>query len=490
MAVTNLSEQNERHFEASIHSISKTKIIFIVALFILSLSSFVLQTEFTSQAYKLRFSEPILLLTVTHGSWWILWPIQAIFVSLARTFYGRAGYKKKSAKVANVPGATAQYQRLSSNSGLLEEAPEVEVQTIPLQKVGTWSYFKKCIVKQFHNVYHTAILIYEANVHDNTSTTSLNQVIERNVHISGSASISACIYDFVRTPAIRYIAQRALLITVVLTVAGFTWYGAMSMTYAADVTAIYNCSAFTAYAFAIPILREKFSWLKISSVAIALAGVFVVAYSSSEDGQVEKKDDAGKDPYPYRFWGNVIIFFGAILYGLYEVLYKKFLCVPEHLAKIITPRRQSTFSNFVMSLMGAFTLLILITLIIVLEVFHIHKFNFFDYGENTHRIWTYIAVSIFGNLMFSASFLSLMALTGPVLSSVSALTTIFVVGVVEWLIYGNALDFQQIVGDFLVIVGFVALTIASWKEISEGNEDDDVEAVSTYSLPMSTDGTR
>ena len=35
-------------------------------------------------------------------------------------------------------------------------------------------------------------------------------------------------------------------------------------------------------------------------------------------------------------------------------------------------------------------------------------------------------------------------------------------------------------GDLLVIVGFVMLTIASWKEISEGNEDDEVDAVSTF----------
>ena len=36
------------------------------------------QTEFTSQAYKLKFLEPVVLLAVTHGSWWLLWPIQII----------------------------------------------------------------------------------------------------------------------------------------------------------------------------------------------------------------------------------------------------------------------------------------------------------------------------------------------------------------------------------------------------------------------------
>ena len=41
-----------------------------------------------------------------------------------------------------------------------------------------------------------------------------------------------------------------------------------------------------------------------------------------------------------------------------------------------------------------------------------------------------------------------------------------------------------------MIVGFVMLTIASWKEISEGNEDDEVDAVSTYSFALSTEENR
>lgn len=260
----------------------------------------------------------------------------------------------------------------------------------------------------------------------------------------------------------------------------------MSMTYPSDVTAIYNCSAFTAYAFAIPLLNEKFSWLKASSVIIALSGVFIVAYSGDDSKDQPKEEN----PYPLRFWGNLLILTGAVLYGYYEVLYKKYLCIPEHLSKITTPRRQLTFANFVMGFFGIYTLTILVTILIFAEVFHIHHFNLFDYGDNTTTIWLYISGSIVSNLLFSASFLSLMALTSPVLSSVSSLLTIFLIGLVEWWVFGNKLGFQQLVGDLLVIVGFVMLTIASWKEISEGNEDDEVDAVSTYSFALSTEENR
>lgn len=483
MAITNLLDEADRHSEASIHATSRTKIIFVVGLFILSLTAFVCQTEFTSQAYKLKFSEPVLLLAVTHGSWWLLWPLQVLFVSTWRTI-GKMSQRDKSVKVNTAMG-NIQYQRLNSSTGLLEEQEHPQ-QEVPVQQVNYWKYFKKAIVKQFHNVYHTSVLIYEANVNENRSTKHLNEIIESNVHISGSSSITDCIRTFLLAPSIKHILFKTLIVTTVLTLAGFTWYGSMSMTYAADVTAIYNCSAFTAYAFAIPLLNEKFSWLKVNSVIIALVGVFVVSYSSSSD---IGEDNGEENPYPYRFWGNLLIFVGAILYGYYEVLYKKYLCIPAHLSKIITPRRQLTFANFIMGIMGAYTLAFLALLIAILHLTHIHRVNFFNYGENTGTIWLYISGSIVSNLLFSAAFLSLMALTSPVLSSVSSLTTIFLIGIVEWVVFGNALDLQQLIGDSFVIVGFVMLTVASWKEISEGNEDDDVEAVSTYSFAMSTDGT-
>lgn len=492
MAITVLP-QGSNASVASAHEASKAKIISVVFLFLLSLLTFVTQTEFTSQAYQLGFKEPIILLLVTHGSWWILWPLQVLAISIWRTLRKvKSQHQARTATYVTLGDdpTNIQYQRLNSASQLMEHnqppfttsQSDVPVTTKPVNYI---TYFKKCVVKQFHNVYHTSILVYEANVNDDKSTDNLNHLIDQNPRVSNSSSITDCVTTFVATPAIRYIFGKTLMIAVILTIAGSTWYGAMSLTYASDVTAIYNCSAFTAYAFAIPLLNEKFSWLKASSVVIAIAGVFIVAYSGTDS---VPKTDGDKPLYPYRFWGNLIILIGAILYGYYEVLYKKYTCIPDHLSKVITPRRQMTFANFIMGLFGIYTFIILSLGILLAQVFHIHNFTYFDYGENTTTIWLYVFGSIVSNLSFSALFLSLMALTSPVLSSVSSLLTIFLIGVVEWLFFGNKLGFQQLLGDLFVVIGFTILTAASWKEISEGNEDDDVETVSTYSFAVSTDG--
>ncbi|OBA23342.1 hypothetical protein METBIDRAFT_104275 [Metschnikowia bicuspidata var. bicuspidata NRRL YB-4993] len=481
MAITELNARSETSEETSTGT-SHAKIVFIASLFVVSLATFICQTEFTSQAYLVGFKEPVILLLVTHGSWWLLWPLQALFTSLWRTYL-----KYRDSK------SNQRYERLDSSAFLLEHeaplqstaqsdreppTPAMGLEIVETRPLNIWKYFKKCLVKQVHNVYHTSILVYEAQVNDDRLTHNLQRLIDRNTHISSTSSLSACIKSLIQTPAFRYIAAKTAIISVVLNLAGFTWYGAMSMTYASDVTAIYNCSAFTAYAFAIPLLNEKFSWLKAASVIIAVSGVFVVAYSGAESTESETQ-------YPYRLLGNVIISVGAVLYGYYEVLYKKYACVPDHLAKVITPRRQLTFSNFVMALLGMFTLTFLLLGILLVELLQIHHFNLFNYGKNTTKIWAYIGGSIISNLLFSGLFLSLMALTSPVLSSVSSLVTIFLIGIVEWILFGNELGFMQLLGDALVIVGFAILTAASWKEISEGNEDDEIDAASYYSFAPS-----
>ncbi|CUM57836.1 unnamed protein product [Debaryomyces tyrocola] len=481
MTVTLLPTQgHENQNAASHHQASKTKIIFISLLFVASLASFVLQTELTSHVFQLGFNEPVIMLLVTHGAWWILWPMQVLLISVWRTG------KKIQLQGRNRDGGNSHYQRLDSNSQLLDNG-DVPTHTVNHGSFEFLKYFRKTIVRQVRNVYHTSILIYEANVNDDTSTYNCHKLIDQNPRISSSSSLNECFKTFVSTESFKYIFVKSAIITVILTVAGGSWFVAMAMTYASDVTAIYNCSAFTAYAFAIPILHEKLSWLKASSVVAAVAGVFIVAYS--DDGSSDAPDGSkGEELYPNRLWGNLIIFIGAILYGYYEVLYKKYTCIPPHLVKIITPRRQLTFANFIMTLFGVFTAIILVIVIVFGEIFHIHSFNFFDYGKNTTKIWIFICGSSIANILFSALFLSLMALTNPVLSSVSSLLTIFLIGIVEWFLFGNKLSFQQLLGDLFVIIGFIMLTTASWKEISEGNDDDDVENVSTLSFALSTEG--
>ncbi|KAF1849507.1 uncharacterized protein K460DRAFT_365404 [Cucurbitaria berberidis CBS 394.84] len=268
---------------------------------------------------------------------------------------------------------------------------------------------------------------------------------------------------------IRYILNMTAFITCALTLAGGSWYVAVNQTTASDLTAIYNCSAFFAYAFSIPILHEKVRTSKVVAVAIAIAGVFIVAYGGMTPAKHGSKSGggAGGDKAPpsheadHRALGNLIIGGGSVLYGLYEVLYKRFACPPEG----ASPNKGVIFANTFGSLIGAFTLTVMW---VPLPILHFMGWETFELpvGE---QAWM-MAISVLANATFSGAFLALISLTSPVLSSVAALLTIFIVALVDQLLpppLNSPLTPAAIVGGLLIIGAFILLSWATYKEMDE-----------------------
>ena len=174
--------------------------------------------------------------------------------------------------------------------------------------------------------------------------TTAQMVVSQDVHLSNREAHKS---------PIPYMLKTTAFVTTALTIAGGSWYVAVDLTTASDLTAIYNCSAFFAYAFSIPLLRDKIRIDKVLSVTVAIAGVLIIAY-----GDTKKKGEEGSDQYEDakdRALGNVVIGIGSVLYGLYEVLYKKLACPPEG----TSPGRGMTFAMTFGSLIGCFTLFIL-----------------------------------------------------------------------------------------------------------------------------------
>jgi len=159
-----------------------------------------------------------------------------------------------------------------------------------------------------------------------------------------------------------------------------------------------------------------------------------------------------------RVLGNLVIGVGSVLYGLYEVLYKKLACPPEG----CSPGRGMVFANTFGSLIGCFTLLVLWIPLPILHWTGIEKFEL-PHGE---AAWL-LAISVLANAVFSGSFLVLISLTSPVLSSVAALLTIFLVAIVDWMWTGVPLSPAAIAGGLLIIGAFILLTWSTYREMME-----------------------
>ena len=273
-------------------------------------------------------------------------------------------------------------------------------------------------------------------------------------------------------------------VTCALTFAGGSWYVAVNLTTASDLTAIYNCSAFFAYAFAVPMLGEKLRWSKVLAVGVAIMGVLVVAYGdqgSAKHGSKSGGGTGGPDAPPdheadNRALGNIVIGIGSVLYGFYEVLYKKVACPPDG----CSPGRGVIFANLCGTGIGVFTLTVLW---IPIPILHILGWETFElpHGE---AAWM-LVISVLSNATFSGSFLVLISLTSPVLSSVAALLTIFLVALCDQFLpppLYNPLTAAAIAGGLLIIFAFLLLSWATYKEMDEENHKHAEEIVEESDL--------
>ena len=78
-----------------------------------------------------------------------------------------------------------------------------------------------------------------------------------------------------------------------------------------------------------------------------------------------------------------------------------------------------------------------------------------------------LLISVLANAIFSGAFLVLISLTSPVLSSVAALLTIFLVAIVDWMIKGEKLSPAAIIGGLLIIAAFLLLSWSTYREMEE-----------------------
>lgn len=102
-----------------------------------------------------------------------------------------------------------------------------------------------------------------------------------------------------------------------------------------DVTALWNTNAFFAYIFTVKLFQLKWEPRKLVAVLLATFGVIVVVYGGSTAGQSEADADSSDDSTTVKapkatspLLGDLLTLAASVLYGLYQVLYKKYVALP------------------------------------------------------------------------------------------------------------------------------------------------------------------
>lgn len=228
-----------------------------------------------------------------------------------------------------------------------------------------WSRYKdrqmpyKAWVRDYNNQIRETVASVDAY-----ATNGSYLVIKKKGHVGGP---------------LDFLASTMAIITVVLTVSGLSWFVSLALTTPADLTAIYNCSTFFAAAFSVPLLKERLGWLAIAAVAISITGTFTIAYGDSTS-EHEANAIGGS-----RLLGNLIASVGAVAFGLYEVLFKKWACS----SKPMPPAASLPLTFAASALTGIYTFS---TLWVGLIVLHITGVETFEIPSAYVCLWIFIGV--------------------------------------------------------------------------------------------------
>ncbi|BEJ14123.1 hypothetical protein CspHIS471_0312970 [Cutaneotrichosporon sp. HIS471] len=121
----------------------------------------------------------------------------------------------------------------------------------------------------------------------------------------------------------RPLMAKIIPLTALISFPAICWFVAMAFSPAMDITAIYATSAFFAYFFSLLLLGTRLTRLTLFAIAVAFAGVLVLTFA----GAGKEADEGDKRTGTRRVIGDGIMVIGAILLGLYEVVYK--MVLPE-----------------------------------------------------------------------------------------------------------------------------------------------------------------
>lgn len=111
---------------------------------------------------------------------------------------------------------------------------------------------------------------------------------------------------------------------------------------------------------------------------------------------------------------------------------------------------------------------------IILPILHFTGIETFELPRG-EILWLLI-LSVVTNMLFSGGMLVLMSLTSPVLSSVASLLTIFIVTIIDRLLFSTPVSLAGIIGGIFIIIAFVMLSVATWRELAaEEEEGQDLE---------------
>ncbi|KIJ45157.1 hypothetical protein M422DRAFT_30005 [Sphaerobolus stellatus SS14] len=277
-----------------------------------------------------------------------------------------------------------------------------------------------------------------------------------------------------------------------INIPGLLWYIAVSLASISDVTALWNTNSFWVYVLCVWIYRMKLEPRKLGAVLFASAGVLLVVYGGTRTTAPDPDDAKGLESIiqgpPWPIVGDLLTFIASISYALLQVMYKHYIALaddPEAAAVPTGPTEdfpyrslagdeESTpsiraglldhgvkadpppfglYPNLFTSCLGLSTAL---TFVWAFPVLHWTSIETFRLPPDAHTFWCIVGIAA-GGLVFNASFLILLGVWGPILTSIGSLLTIVLVLITDILFSHSGVTLWGILGAGMIVSAFGVL---------------------------------
>jgi solute carrier family 35, member F5 len=247
---------------------------------------------------------------------------------------------------------------------------------------------------------------------------------------------------------VRNVALFALQFCPFWILANWTFNESLSRTSVSSNTILSSTSGLFTFFFALCILRDRFSWQKLSGVGITFAGIAFIA-SADESGGGQS-----------TLIGDALALASAVFYGLYTIFLR--WRIPDE-ERIHMPM----FFAFV----GCLNVLLFWPIFCILDWFGLESF---ELPSSTVLMWLLlngIIGTVLSDLLWSLAVLW----TTPLIATVGLSLTIPLAMLSDVLIRSKTFTILYLIGSILVLVGFLVVNLTpQTEEKQQGPGEDDV----------------
>lgn len=224
--------------------------------------------------------------------------------------------------------------------------------------------------------------------------------------------------------------------------ANFVTNASLSYTSVASQTILSSTSSFFTLIIGFMAAVERINQNKIMGILLSFAGVMIVTKADTDENNPNNDKSAW-----IIFWGNILALSGALLYGVYTILLKLKITVPN------SKKERNLNTHLFFGFVGLFCLVFLWPLLIALHYLEIEKFEAPPTSSVTWLIFFNAAITFVSDFCWCNAVL----LTSPLTVTVGLSMTIPLAMVGDWVFKEFELNMLYIFGASIVTIGFLII---------------------------------